>query len=142
MKRLLLVAGAVALTARSGPAEPELAILGEAPVELPAWVSERAGLPVEDLTRVAEVDHLVVFASRDDEDSWCVVLAIAPTSEGSDWVAGASCAPSKRFAAYGVSVEATAPSGRYGGALLLPDDFSGEIGDRWERVNDNLAVRR
>ena len=138
----LLVAGAAALTACSGAAEPELAIMGETPAEPPAWVSEPAGLPVNDLAQVADVDHLNVFASRDDEDSWCVVLAIEPTSERSDWAAGASCAPSERFATDGVWVEAAASSGRQGGALLLPDDFSGEIGDDWERFNDNLAVRR
>jgi hypothetical protein len=137
----LLVAGAAALTACTA-AEPELAIMGETPAELPAWVSESAGLPVNDLSHVAGVDYLEVFASRDNKDNWCVVLAIEPTSEGSDWAASASCAPSERFTTDGVWVEAAASSARRGGALLLPDDFSGEIGDDWERVNDNLAVRR
>lgn len=113
----------------------------EAPAELPSWIGETAGLPVNDLTHVTDVDHLNVFASRDDESHWCVVLAIEPTSDGSDWAASASCAPSERFATEGVWVEA-ASAARGGGALLLPDNFDGEIGDDWERVNDNLAVRQ
>jgi hypothetical protein len=117
-------------------------MMGDAPAELPGWVSEPAGLPVHELAHVADVGHLNVFASRDDEDDWCVLLAVEPTSEGSDWAAGASCAPSKSFSSGGVWVEATASSGRHGGAWLLPDGFNGEIGSDWERVNDNLAIRR
>jgi hypothetical protein len=139
---LPLVAGAAALTACSGAAEPELALLGGAPAELPAWVDEPDGLPVKDVAHVADVDHLSVFAGRDDAGQWCVVLALHPTSEGSDWGVAASCAASEQFAADGVWVTASPPSARFGGALLLPDDFSGEIGDDWERVNDNLAIRR
>jgi hypothetical protein len=26
------------------------------------------------------------------------------------------------------------------GATVLPDNFSGELDSKWERVNDNLAV--
>lgn len=111
------------------------------PAELPSWVSESADLPVDDLAHVADVEHLNVFASRDDEGHWCVVLAIEPTSDGSGWTAGASCAPAERFASEGVWVEATSPA-RGGGALLLPDDFDGEVGEDWERVNDDLAVRQ
>lgn len=122
--------------------EPKLGIMEGAPAELPPWASEADGLPVRDWTRVADVDHLSVFASRDDEGQWCVVLAIEPTRGRSDWVAGASCARSERFATDGVRVEVALRSERWGGALLLPDDFDGEIGDDWERVNDNLAVRQ
>jgi hypothetical protein len=138
----LLVAGTVTVSACSGAADPRLAILEEAPAELPPWVTESAGLPVNDLSHVADVGHLNVFASRNDEGRWCVVLAIEPASDSSDWAAGASCAPSERFATDGVWVETAAPSGRGGGALLLPDDFEGETGDDWERVNHNLAIRR
>lgn len=141
VKLPLLVAGAAALTACSGAPTPELAIMGETSAELPSWVGESEGLPVKDLTHVADSDHLKVFASHDDEDQWCVVLAVEPTSGGLDWAVGASCASSERFATDGVWVEA-ASSARDGGALLLPDGFSGEISDGWERVNDNLAVRR
>ncbi|MDN5790443.1 MAG: hypothetical protein L0H25_06185 [Micrococcales bacterium] len=139
---LLLVGAAIALTACSGAGEPELAIMGEAPAKLPAWISGSAEMPVNDLTHVADVGHLKVFASRDDQDDWCVVLAIEPTSKGSDWAAAASCAPSARVAADGVSVRAVASSTRGGEARLLPDDSSGEIGKGSERVGDNLAVRR
>lgn len=113
----------------------------ETPVELPAWVSESEGLPTNDLTHVADVDHLKVFACRNDEDDRCVLLAIEPTSEDSGWVTGANCAPAEQFASDGVQVKAAALSARRGSAMLLPDNFSGEIADGWERVNDNLAVR-
>lgn len=138
----MLMAGAATLSACSGAVEPQLGIMEQPPAELPPWVGEPGGLPVNDLAHVADVDHLNVFASRDDVGHWCVVLAIEPTSDGSDWAASASCAPSERFATDGVWVEASSPSARRGGALLLPDDFDGEIADDWERVNDNLAVRQ
>lgn len=141
MRWVLLVAAAAAFTACSGTAEPELAIMGETPAQLPEWVSNSEDMPVKDLTHVADVDHLNVFASRDGEDNWCVVLAIEPTSEGSDWSAASGCSSSERFATDGIWVK-TGSSTRFGGALLLPDDFSGEIEDDWERVNDNLAVRQ
>lgn len=141
LKLCLLVAGAVALTACSGASKPELAIMEEAPTELPAWVSGPEGLPTNDLAHVADVDQSKVFASRDD-DNWCVLLAIEPTSEGSTGMTSAACAPAKRFASDGVWVETGGSSTGLVGALLLPDDFSGEIEDDWERVNDNLAVRR
>lgn len=137
----LLVGGVVAVSGCAGGNEPQLAIMEGAHAELPSWVSEPAGLPVDDLAHVADRDHLSVFASRDGDGLWCVILAIEPTSDGSDWAAGANCAPSDRFATEGVWVEA-ASSERGGGALLLPDDFGGEIGDDWKRVNDNLAIHR
>lgn len=136
----MLVAGVATVSACSGAAEPRVGLMDESSAQLPSSVGESAGLPVTDLAHVADVEHLNVFASRDDEGHWCVVLAIEPTSDGSDWAAGASCAPSERFATEGVWVEATSSS-RGGGALLLPDDFGGELGEDWERVNDNLAVR-
>lgn len=52
----------------------------------------------------------------------------------------ANCTPSDAFAAYGVSVTVSASSVCYASALLVPDDFSGEFGDDWNRVNDNLAI--
>lgn len=121
--------------------EPRMEIMDAAPAELPPWISESARLPVNDLAHVADVDDFKVFASRDDEGQWCVLLALEPTSDGSDWAVGSSCAPSQRFATDGISIEASS-SGRWGGALLLPDNFGGKIGDEWERVNDNLAVRQ
>ncbi len=140
MRWMLLVAAAAAVTACSGPADPQLAIMKEPQAQLPEWFSSPEGVPDEDLANVADVDQLHVFASRDTEDNWCVTLAVEPTSGGSNWMAASSCAPSERFAADGVSV--TISSTRGGSALLLPDDFSGDIKDGWERINDNLAVRR
>lgn len=140
MRWMLLVAAAAAVTACSGPADPQLAIMEETPARLPEWVSSPEGIPGKDLAHVADVDQLHVFASRDGEDRWCVVLAVEPTPGGSDWMAAHSCAPSERFAKDGVSVTISTPRG--GGVLLLPDDFSGQITDGWERINDNLAVRR
>lgn len=135
-----LVAAASAVTACSGTADPELAVLDEAPAQLPEWFSNPSGVPIKDLAHVGDVDQLHVFAGREGQDSWCVVLAIEPIAEGSDGMAASSCAPSERFAAEGVWVTISATSD--GSALLLPDDFSGQIADGWERINDNLAVRR
>jgi len=142
LRSVPLIAVLCALVACSGSAEPELAIMGDGRDQLPAWVGDAAGLPVEDLTRVADVDGLHVFASRDGDSNWCVVLVIEPTSQGSDWGAASSCTPGQQFAEEGARVEATAPSGRSGGALLLPDGYSGDIEEGWERVNDNLAIRQ
>jgi hypothetical protein len=58
-----------------------------------------------------------------------------------DWAAGASCSPPEAFATDGVWVEASSSS-YSGAALLLPDNFNGEVGADWRQVNDNLAVRR
>lgn len=83
-----------------GTFEPRLEIMergGQA--ELPDCIEVEPGadLPVTDLTHVADHDDASVFASRGEEDKWCV---------------------------------------------LLPDGFKDELEDKWERVNDNLAVRR
>ena len=137
MRWMPLVVAAAAITACSGTADPQLALMAETPAQLPGWFTNP---PIEDLAQVGSVDQLNVFAGRDGEDNWCVVLAIEPTTGGPDWMAASSCAPSERFAAEGVSV--TISSTRDSSALLLPDDFSGQMEDGWERINDNLAVRR
>ncbi len=74
MRWVLLVAAA--FTACSGAAEPELAIMGQTPAQLPEWVSNSEDMLVRDLTQRADADHLSVFASRDREGNWCVVLTI------------------------------------------------------------------
>ncbi|MGB3764742.1 MAG: hypothetical protein WA966_16140 [Ornithinimicrobium sp.] len=132
------MAVAAVVTACSGTADPQLAIMDEAPAQLPEWFSNP---PIEeDLARVGDVDQMHVFAARDGQDNWCIVLAIEPTARGSDWMAASSCASSERFAEEGVSVTISSTSDS--SALLVPDDFSGQMANGWERINDNLAVRR
>ncbi len=129
----------MSLTACTGAAEPEMAIMGEEPATLPAWAGEAEGTPVADLTRVGALEYIEVFASRDKDDNWCVIMAIEPNPEGEDWSTAASCVTPEQFMDQGALVSGGGQ--RFGGALLLPDGFTGEIEEDFERINDNLAVK-
>ncbi|MBH0083887.1 hypothetical protein [Salinibacterium sp. SWN167] len=137
----LAVGTALALSACSGASGPQLAIMEEGGnAQLPEWLEHDGRLPLTDLTKIGEVDDLIVFASRNDDGEWCMIAALAPTAEHEEWAAGTSCSSPALFAERGITV-GTASQFSSGGAQLVPDGYTGPIEEGWVRVNDNLAVR-
>ncbi len=135
----LMTITALALSACANTAEPELAIMGATPTALPTWTVGADSLPDNNLTHVGTKERLDVFASRNDDDQWCVVLIIAASPEGEDGSSASACKGSADFAEGGAATSVAGANP--GGAWLLPDGFSGELLEGWERVNDNLAVQ-
>lgn len=99
------------------------------------------GQDLENFTLIEAGEDFSVFAARDNEDNWCVVLDNKPLAEHpDDWTIGVSCASSENFSADGIRLQIETPT-RMHTAQLLPDDFTGDIPDDLERINDNLAAR-
>ena len=85
-------------------------------------------------------DGLVYAAQGSADEPLCVLVALAPL-EGSDWTTASSCTDDEHFADSGVWVSATGVDGRGGAALLLPDNFAGDVDEtKWRVVEPNLAV--
>jgi hypothetical protein len=138
--KLLIVAAlaALALGACTGPAEPQFAALDGTQGDTLNWNTAEEEPALEDTTLIGEVDDLRVFAARNTDGEWCAVITLPETMEGEPF-ASMSCVASDRFLAHGAILEMSDPS-REVGATVLPDNFSGELDNRWERVSDNLAV--
>lgn len=153
----LLLVGCVAT------AESEVSIMedGQAQAEIPAHVqsfiqdfsaadtnigqsSDHPGYQGQDLKNFTLIDageNFTVFAARDDDHNWCVVLDNKPLADQpDDWAIGISCAPSENFVADGLLLQIDTPT-RTHTAQLLPDNFTGEIAPTLERINDNLAAK-
>ncbi|MGY2130085.1 hypothetical protein [Blastococcus sp. SYSU DS0617] len=95
----------------------------------------------DEIRYIGEAADARVYAARGRADRpWCVVVVLAPSAEGDAWAASSSCADDARFAEAGVFSTVRGPAGRQGGAVLLPDDFAGEVRSGWEVVEPNLAV--
>lgn len=86
-------------------------------------------------------DALVYAAQAPTKQPWCVLVVLGEFVEDGDWVAGSSCADDAHFSQRGVEVTTSGPRGQRGAALLLPDDFTGEMQEaEWRLVEPNLAV--
>ncbi|WP_150119326.1 hypothetical protein [Enteractinococcus helveticum] len=164
-KRLLSLMGfsGLLLVGCTGTAEPELSLMNEeqAQADIPTHVasfindfsatvtnvgqdSDHPGYQGQGLTNFTLIDaaeNFNVFAARDDDDNWCVVLDNTPLADHpDDWAIGISCAPSEDFAAHGLRLQIDTPTLTHT-AQLLPDDFTGEIDPDLERINDHLAAQ-
>jgi len=138
---ILAVVAALGLTGCAGASGPQLAVMdGGSEAELPEWLENDDLLPVIDLTKVGEVDDLIVFASRNDADEWCLIAGLAPTAEFEAWVSSSSCASPALFAERGITV-GFGTQYRSAGVQLIPDNYTGTVEVDWVRVNDNLVVR-
>jgi len=127
----------------SGSAEPELSVMGDeqAQADIPVHVGESEHLELENIAYVGEGEGFSVFAARDSEDRWCVVLYNEPPADDpGGWHVGTSCASSEDFAEGRGWVQG-GTTGRVHTAQLLPDNFTGEIDPDLERINDNLAAK-
>jgi hypothetical protein len=125
-------------------ASPELQLDGSAEdAEFPEWIDDSSGLPSIDLTLLGEVGELTAYASRDDDNDWCVIAVLSPSPEGNgdDWSASASCVPPAVFATNGAIVS-VGGGGHSGGAHLLPPGYNKPLGVGWVRVSAQLAVKR
>ena len=123
--------------------EPELSLMNDeqAQVDVPVHVAESDHIELEHITYVGEGEGFSVFAARDCDDHWCVLLDVEPPANSpDDWAVASSCASSEDFAARGVWVQSESVAGTYT-AQLLPDNFTGEIDPDLERINDNLAAK-
>lgn len=123
--------------------EPELSLMNDeqAQTDVPVHVAESEHLELENITYVGEGEGFSVFAARDRDENWCVVLDVEPPANSpDDWAVASSCASSEDFAARGAWVQSESVSGTYT-AQLLPDNFTGEIDPDLERINDNLAAK-
>jgi len=129
---------ALALGACTGPAEPKLAALDGTQGDTLNWNTAEEEPALEDTTLIGEVDDLRVFAARNADGEWCAAITLPETTEREPF-ASLSCVDSDRFLTHGVILEMSDPS-REVGATVLPDNFSGELDSKWERVNGNLAV--
>ena len=126
----------------AGANETELSLMGdEQPqTDIPVHVAE-SSKDKSNLTYVGAGEGFTVYAARDRDDNWCVLLDVEPPANSpDDWVVGGSCASSEDFAARGVWAQLGTLSGTYT-AQLLPDNFTGEIDPDLERINDNLAAK-
>jgi hypothetical protein len=129
---------ALALGACTGPAEPQFAALDGTLGNTLNWKTTEDEPALEDTTLIGEVDDLRVFAARNSDGKWCAVITLPETTDREP-LASLACVPSDRFLSHGAILEMSDPS-REVGATVLPDNFNGELGDKWERVNENLAV--
>lgn len=122
--------------------EPELSLMNDeqTQTEVPARVAE-SSKDKNNITYVGDGEDFSVYAARDSDSNWCVLIDVEPPANSpDDWVVTASCAPSENFAARGAWVQSGTPAGTYT-AQLLPDNFTGEIEPDLERINDNLAAK-
>ena len=127
----------------SGSDEPQLSLMDDqTQVEVPAHVAELGNdTEMRDFTYVGEGEDFSVFAARRGQNDWCVALYNEPLSDGSDdWSVSSSCGPPGDFANGKVWVQGGSPT-RTHTAQLLPDNFTGEVADGLEQVNDNLAAK-
>jgi len=134
---------AVLLAACSGSEEPQLSLMDDQPqVEVPAHVAALGDdTDMQGFTYVGEGEDFSVFAARRDHNDWCVALYNEPLPDDSDdWSVSSSCGTPGDFANGRVWVQGGSPS-RTHTAQLLPDDFTGEIADGLEQINDNLAAK-
>jgi hypothetical protein len=138
---ILAVIAVLGLTGCTGASGPQLAVMdGGSEAELPEWLENDDTLAVINLTKVGEVDDLIVFASHNDADEWCVIATLAPTDEFAAWVASSSCTSPALFDEQGITV-GLGNQHRAAGVQLIPDNYTGTIEADWVRVNDNLLVR-
>lgn len=135
----LTAAAAVALSACAAPAEPKLAVLGQEPASLPAWVYDEYLHSLVDLSRVGTDGYVDVLASHDENGDWCIVMVLQEDIEGEYGAVAANCVSAELFASDGVRTSG-ANGERSGTAWILPDDFTGEVNGEWERITENLAV--
>lgn len=127
----------------SGGEEPKLSIMNDEQVQkdVQVHVAESDHIELENMTYVGEGEGFSVFAARDRDDNWCVLLDVEPPANSpNDWAVTSSCASSEDFAVRGVWVQSESVAGTYT-AQLLPDNFTGEIDPDLERINDNLAAK-
>lgn len=117
----------VVLAGCTGSEEPELAIMNASQEqEIPERVNNVGEeVSLQNHTFVGRGEDFSVFAARDEKDHWSV---------------SSSCGASQDFANGEVWVQGGSPS-RTQTALLLPDNYSGDIDADLERVNDNLAAK-
>lgn len=105
-------------------------------------VAETGDGDLANISYVGEGDDFSVFAVRDSEDRWCVVLYNEPLPDNpDDWSVGSSCRASEDFVNSRIWVQAGSPS-RMHTAQLLPDNFTGDIDKDLELMNDNLAAKK
>lgn len=144
-QRFLSIMGLIGLflAGCSGGEEPELALMNDEQVQtdVPVHVAESEHIELENMTYVGEGEGFSVFAARDRDDNWCVLLNVEPPANSpDDWAVTSSCASSEDFAVRGVWVQSESLAGTYT-AQLLPDNFTGEIDPDLERINNNLAAK-
>ncbi|TWH75134.1 hypothetical protein JD78_03685 [Modestobacter roseus] len=135
-----VAAALLALAGCSSSAAPELAAF-DRPATTEDAVPDGVQLPAElgELRYIGEVEGSAVYAARGPADHpWCVV-ALTGSVEDGDWVLGASCADDAEFDRRGVWVAVGGAEVERGTAVLLPDDFSGELEDGWQVAGPNLA---
>ena len=138
---ILGVVAALGLSGCTATSGPQLAVMdGSSETELPDWIENQDRFPLINLTKIGEVDDLIVFASRNDADEWCVVAGLAPTAEFDEWVASSSCASPALFTERGITT-GFGTQHRTAGVQLIPDNYTGTVEVDWIRVNDNLVVR-
>ncbi|MCZ2821082.1 hypothetical protein O2V63_12135 [Modestobacter sp. VKM Ac-2977] len=132
----------LAVTACSTSAAPELAAFDRPATNedaVPEYVDVDPQL--DEVRYIGAADGALVYAAQGQADQpWCVLVVVPRSVEGGDWVAGSSCAGGDDFAQGGVRIAVRDAQGREGEALLLPDDFTGEVEAGWEIVEPNLAV--
>ncbi|MGY2081498.1 hypothetical protein [Modestobacter sp. SYSU DS0657] len=135
-----VAAAVLAIAGCSSSAAPELAAF-DRPATTEDAVPEAVDL-AQDLgeTRyIGEVDGARVYAAQGPaERPWCIVALTGTVGDG-DWVAGSSCANDADFGRRGVWVGVGGAEVEGGTALLLPDDFAGELQDGWQVAGPNLG---
>ncbi|MGY1855807.1 hypothetical protein [Modestobacter sp. SYSU DS0290] len=135
-----LAATVLAIAGCSSSAAPELAVF-DRPATAEDAVPDGVDLHQElgETRYIGEVQGARVYAAQGPADRpWCVV-ALTGTVEDGHWVAGSSCANDADFGQRGVWVGVGGAEVEGGTALLLPDDFSGELQDRWQVAGPNLG---
>lgn len=133
---------ALLLAGCSGSEDPELAIMNDSQErEIPERVKDVGeDMQMQNHTFVGEGEDFSVFAARDGQDAWCILLYNEPSPNNpDDWSVSSSCGTSGDLANGKVWVQGG--SSRTHTAQLLPDNYSGEIAEDLERVNDNLAAK-
>ncbi|GAA1219219.1 hypothetical protein [Rhodoglobus aureus] len=90
------------------------------------------------MASVGDFEELSVFAAVTSDDAWCAYGAVPdlPRREGVSLVA---CVSPEEFVKSGIPINLETPELTIH-AIVLPDNFRGEIDETWERVNDSLAV--
>ncbi|MBH0083884.1 hypothetical protein [Salinibacterium sp. SWN167] len=134
----MLAAIAMALSSCSGAEHPRLALLdGSSGDQRDSSPSPDSRWP-DDMAFVGEFRELSVFAAVTADNSWCAYGAVPdlPDREGASLV---SCISPEEFLNSGVRIDLET-TGLTIHALVLPDNFHGEIDATWSRVNDNLVV--
>ena len=141
---VVLLAATVLATGCSASTEPALAAFDRPATgedEIPEGV--QLAHEYEQIRFIGEAGDAMVYAAQGSVDEpWCVVVALTHSVDDGDWAVGSSCTGDSHFAERGVWAGVRGPNGQDGAALLLPDDFDGEVGPGWQVVEPNLAVRR